>query len=138
MLTVEYCPTHFLLRHNISTYYVHISNMEKIHANLNNLNTFTIETNSLNVKLILKRRWFLNLSELFSTWKFSKWIPLVIPTLFSYCIGSHSTPNCTCLWNGSPLSHDQAFKWSSSHYSVGNNYINSQVMFYALNFMKHL
>jgi hypothetical protein len=57
---------------------------------------------------------------LFSPWKFNKWIPLVIPTLFSYCTLPHSTPNCTCLWNSSLLSHDQAFKGSLSHCSGGN------------------
>jgi len=28
--------------------------------------------------------------------------------------------NCTYLWGDLPLSHDQAFGWSSSHYCKGN------------------
>jgi hypothetical protein len=40
--------------------------------------------------------------------------------LFSYCIGPHSTPNCTCPWSRPPLSYDQAFRWSSSHCNGGN------------------
>jgi hypothetical protein len=56
----------------------------------------------------------------FSTWKFSKWIPSIVPTLFSYYTRSHSTPNCMCLWSDSPLSHDQTFRWSSSHYNAGS------------------
>jgi hypothetical protein len=56
----------------------------------------------------------------FSPWKFSKWIPSIVPTLFSYCTRSHSTPNCMCLWSGLPLSHEQTFGWSSSHYNGGS------------------
>jgi hypothetical protein len=59
-------------------------------------------------------------SKLLSPWKFSKWIPLIIRISFSYCTRPHSTPNCTCPWNGVPLSHDQAFKWSSSHCNAKN------------------
>jgi hypothetical protein len=40
--------------------------------------------------------------------------------LFSYCIRSHSTPNCIRPWSSPPLSHDQAFRWSSSHCNGGN------------------
>jgi hypothetical protein len=40
--------------------------------------------------------------------------------LFSYCIRSHSTPNCMCLWSNSLLSHDRTFRWNSSHCSGGN------------------
>ncbi len=54
---------------------------------------------------------------LFSPWRFNKWIPLVVLTLFSYCTRPHSTPNCMCPWNSLPFSHDQTFKWNSSNYS---------------------
>jgi hypothetical protein len=47
-------------------------------------------------------------------------ISSMVPTLFSYCIRSHSTSNCTCPWNSSFLSHDQPFRWSSSPCSAGN------------------
>jgi formate/nitrite transporter FocA (FNT family) len=40
--------------------------------------------------------------------------------LFSNCIGSHSTLNCTCTWSGLLLSYDQAFKWNVFHCSEGN------------------
>jgi hypothetical protein len=59
-------------------------------------------------------------SRLFSPWRFNEWIPLVVPTLFSYCIRPHSTPNCTCLWSGLPLSDDQAFMWNLSHCNGGS------------------
>ncbi len=39
---------------------------------------------------------FGTLSELFPPRRFNEWIPLVVPILFSYWIGSHSTPNCKC------------------------------------------
>ncbi len=58
--------------------------------------------------------------KLFSPYRFSKWIPSIVPTLFSYCIGSHSTPNCACPWSSLPFSHDQTFRWSSSHCSRKN------------------
>jgi hypothetical protein len=54
---------------------------------------------------------------MFSPWRFNKWIPSIVPTLFSYHIRSHSTPNCTCLWRSPPFNHDQTFGWNSSHYS---------------------
>ncbi len=63
---------------------------------------------------------FWTTSKLFSPWKFSELIPLVVPTLFSYCTGPHSTLNCTCPWNGPLFNHDQAFRWNSSHCSGGN------------------
>jgi hypothetical protein len=52
--------------------------------------------------------------------RFNKWIPSIVPILFSYCTKPHSTPNCTCPWSGPPFSHDQTFKWSSSHCGEGN------------------
>jgi hypothetical protein len=51
--------------------------------------------------------------------RFSKWTLSVVLTLFSYCTRSHSTPNCMHLWSGPLLNHDQAFRWSSSHFVVG-------------------
>jgi hypothetical protein len=63
---------------------------------------------------------FWTILGLISLWKFSEWIPLVVPTLFSYCTWPHSTPNYTCPWSCPPFSHDQAFKWNFSHYSGGN------------------
>jgi hypothetical protein len=41
--------------------------------------------------------------KLFSAKRFSKWISLVVSTLFSYYIRSYSTSNCTYPWNGSPF-----------------------------------
>jgi hypothetical protein len=69
---------------------------------------------------------------------FSEWILLVVSTLFSYYTRSHSTLNYMSPWNGLLLNLDQAFKWSSSHYIMGKHYIDSQVLFYAFNFMMHL
>ncbi len=62
---------------------------------------------------------FWTFSKLYSFWRFSKWIPSIVPTLFSYCIRSHSTANFTCPWGGPPLSHDQAFRWSPFHCNGG-------------------
>jgi hypothetical protein len=41
--------------------------------------------------------------------------------LFSYCTRSNSTSNCTYPWGNPPFSHDQTFRWSSSHCNKGNN-----------------
>jgi hypothetical protein len=59
-------------------------------------------------------------SRLFSPKRFNGYILSVVPTLFSYHTRPHSTPNCMCPWCDLLLSHDQAFKWSSSHYNGGN------------------
>jgi len=56
---------------------------------------------------------------LFSPWRFGEWIPSIVLTLFSYYTRSHSTPNCTCPKSSLPLSHDQVFRWSSSHCNGG-------------------
>jgi hypothetical protein len=52
---------------------------------------------------------------MFSPWRFSKWIPSIVPTLFSYHIGSHSNPNYMCFLRSLALNHDQAFRWNLSH-----------------------
>ncbi len=61
-------------------------------------------------------------SRLFSPWRFNEWIFPIVPTLFSYYTWPHSTPNCTCPWSMLLFSHDQTFKWSSSHCSGGTSY----------------
>ncbi len=56
--------------------------------------------------------------EIVSPRRFNEWILSIVPTLLSYRIGSHSTPNCMHPWSGSPFNHDQT--WSLSHCSGGN------------------
>jgi hypothetical protein len=41
---------------------------------------------------VILQGWFWTHLGLFSPWRFNEWIPLIVPTLFSYYIGPHSAP----------------------------------------------
>jgi hypothetical protein len=63
---------------------------------------------------------FLNTFEIVFTQKIPQVDSHKIFNFVSYHINSHSTLNCTYPWGSSPFSHNQAFRWNSSHYHKGN------------------
>jgi len=59
--------------------------------------------------------WFFNTFEIAFTRKILQMNSHICFNFVPYLTRSHPTSNCTYPWNDLPLSHDQAFKWSSSH-----------------------
>ncbi len=64
--------------------------------------------------------WFLNTFKITFTQKILRMDSHNCLIFLSYCTRSHSTLNCTYLWGSPCFNHDQAFKWSSSHYHKGS------------------
>jgi hypothetical protein len=57
---------------------------------------------------------------IFENKRFCECILTIVSTLFPYYTRSHPMSDCAYPWSGSILRHDQAFRWSSSHYCGGN------------------
>jgi hypothetical protein len=103
---------HYTLKQMVTSHFsLKITNHTKILKFLLILSNWRSNACHIYLQVVLLGFFWTSL-KLFSPWIFSKWIPSIVPTLFSYRIRSHSTPNYMHPWNGPHFNHDQAFKWS--------------------------
>jgi hypothetical protein len=73
--------------------------------------------------------WFWSIFMTIFNRRFNEWILIIVSSLFSYHTRSHSSSNCTWLWSGLPLSHDQTFRWNLSHCNGGNIVLTHKLYF---------